>query len=89
MQLFIARGTVSRLNVHGSGVGGSLSGFHLEADTAYVNGPILGDQELFVKDYLHADLSGSFGSVSYRGNPEVVKKENARGRVVNANRVIK
>ena len=80
------KGKLSRLNIHGTGTGGSLSGFQLETDTAYVKGLILGDQQLYVKDYLHADLRGSFGSVSYRGNPEVVKKENAKGRLINVNR---
>ena len=83
------RGKAGRLNVHGHQSPGNLSAFNLKVDTAYVQRSGQTSFHLQVNRYLEADLLNSYGDLVYVGRPVVVKKENARGRVIDAHRITK
>ena len=82
------RGKASRLNVQGHQSPGNLSAFNLKVDSAFVQSCGQTSFQLHVNRYLEADLLNSYGDLVYLGRPVVEKKENVRGRVIGANRIV-
>lgn len=82
------RGKAGRLNIQGHKSLGNLSAFNLKADSAFVRSRGQTSFQLHVNSYLEADLLNSYGDLVYLGRPVVEKKENVRGRVIDANRIV-